>query len=185
MGDTLADLKKKKEEEEMGDTLANLKKKKEKEEMGDTLANMKKKKKEKEEMGDTLANMRKRKHGDLESPKAAKKHKGKAAGAAPAATEPGTCSFPMARVRVLMRDKDATIRSNTETVFLVNKASELFLEAFVEDAYQNALKGRKKSIAYDNLSAGVCNEKRYKFLSDFVPLRVTAGDALKAVVERS
>uniref|UniRef100_A0A453MLV6 Uncharacterized protein n=1 Tax=Aegilops tauschii subsp. strangulata TaxID=200361 RepID=A0A453MLV6_AEGTS len=31
----------------------------------------------------------------------------------------------------------------------------------------------------------VCNEKRYKFLSDFVPLRVTAGDALKAVVERS
>lgn len=31
------------------------------------------------------------------------------------------------------------------------RLQELFLEAFAKDAYQNALKERKKSITYDNL----------------------------------
>lgn len=149
----------------------------------------------------------KRKRGDAEKPKSAKKapaaaekptpskrkkkedgeaeaksgkKKGSPAKKAAAAAEPGSCSFPMSRVRLLMRDEDASMRATNETVFLINKASELFLEAFAKDAHQNALKERKKSIAYDNLSTSVCNQKRYKFLSDFVPLRVTAGDALKA-----
>ncbi|XP_062213945.1 DNA polymerase II subunit B3-1-like isoform X2 [Phragmites australis] len=83
-----------------------------------------------------------------------------------AAIDKGACRFPMARVRQLMRAEDATIRASNEAVFLINKASELFLEKFAEDAYRNALKDRKKSIIYDNLY--------------FVPQRVTAQDALKA-----
>ncbi|XP_062209485.1 DNA polymerase II subunit B3-1-like isoform X1 [Phragmites australis] len=97
-----------------------------------------------------------------------------------AAADKGACSFAMARVRQLMRAEDATIRPSNEAVFLINKASELFLEKFVEDAYRNALRNRQKSIIYDNLSTAVCKQKGFEFLSDFVPQRVTAEDALKA-----
>jgi hypothetical protein len=39
------------------------------------------------------------------------------------AADMGSCSFPMARVRQLMRAEDATIRASNEAVFLINKAS--------------------------------------------------------------
>jgi hypothetical protein len=34
-----------------------------------------------------------------------------------------SCSFPMARVRQLMRAEDVTIRAANDAVFLINKAS--------------------------------------------------------------
>ncbi|KAF8708811.1 hypothetical protein HU200_030200 [Digitaria exilis] len=92
----------------------------------------------------------KRASGDGEAPASTpvkKKRKDQKA----AAADMGACSFPMARVRQLMRAEDDTIRPSNEAVFLINKASELFLGKFAEDAYHNALKERKKSIIYDNL----------------------------------
>jgi hypothetical protein len=68
----------------------------------------------------------KRKRDDVESPKEAKigkKQKAKAAAAVLPPAEPGTSIFPMSRVRLLMRDEDASIRPTSETVFLISKAS--------------------------------------------------------------
>ncbi|KAG8098971.1 hypothetical protein GUJ93_ZPchr0013g33922 [Zizania palustris] len=119
--------------------------------------------------------------GQTRSPTPAKKLKDKAAAAAVGADH-GAGRFPTTRVRQITRAEDASIRPSNEAVFLVNKAAEIFLKRFAEDAYRNTLKDRKKSIAYDNLSTAVCNQKKYKFLSDFVPEKVTAEDVLKAPV---
>jgi hypothetical protein len=51
-----------------------------------------------------------------------KKHKDKKV----AVADTTACSFPMARVRQLMRAEDDTVRASGEAVFLVNKASVCF-----------------------------------------------------------
>ncbi|XP_038972175.1 uncharacterized protein LOC103708393 isoform X1 [Phoenix dactylifera] len=94
-----------------------------------------------------------------------------------------SCSFPMSRVWRLVRSEGAAAtntRTTPDAVFLINKASEMFLGKFAEDAYATAVQERKKSIAYKHLSSTVSSGKRYEFLSDFVPEKVRAEDALKA-----
>ncbi|PON71844.1 Transcription initiation factor [Parasponia andersonii] len=86
--------------------------------------------------------------------------------------------FPMERVRRIIRSEDSDMRISNEAVFLVNKATEKFLEKFCGDAYASAVKDRKKSLAYKHLSSVVNKRKRYDFLSDFVPEKVKAEDAL-------
>lgn len=94
------------------------------------------------------------------------------------------CSFPMSRVWRLVRGEcgggGAEIRTTSEAVFLINKASEMFLERLTEDAHAFAKKEHKKYISYNHLSSTVNRGKRYEFLSDFAPEKVRAEDALKA-----
>ncbi|KAL5581255.1 hypothetical protein UlMin_013697 [Ulmus minor] len=86
--------------------------------------------------------------------------------------------FPMERIRRIVRSEDPDLRISNDAVFLVNKATEKFLEKFCEEAYASSVKDRKKSIAYKHLSSVVSKQKRYDFLSDFVPEKVKAKDAL-------
>ncbi|XXG42478.1 hypothetical protein AAC387_Pa01g2749 [Persea americana] len=89
------------------------------------------------------------------------------------------CSFPMSRIKRLMKNEGVLhFRTTPEFVFLINKATEQFLELFAEDAYACAVRERKKSLNYEHLSSVVTKEKRYEFLSDFVPEKVRAKDAL-------
>ncbi|KAK9940165.1 hypothetical protein M0R45_016838 [Rubus argutus] len=87
-------------------------------------------------------------------------------------------TFPMERIKRIIRAEDSDLRISSDAVFLVNKATEKFLEKFSEDAHKCCVKDRKKAIAYKHLSSVVCKQKRYDFLSDFVPERVKAEDAL-------
>ncbi|WOL09602.1 hypothetical protein Cni_G18355 [Canna indica] len=95
-----------------------------------------------------------------------------------------SCSFPMSRVRRLMRleggNTNVTNGISSDAVFLVNKASEMFLEKFVEDSYCRGIKRQKKFLSYKDLASNVHSRKRYEFLSDFVPEMLRAEDALKA-----
>ncbi|KAF3455019.1 hypothetical protein FNV43_RR05467 [Rhamnella rubrinervis] len=86
--------------------------------------------------------------------------------------------FPMDRIRRIARSEDSDLRISTEAIFLVNKATEMFLEKFCGDAYASCVQDRKKSLSYKHLSTVVCKRRRYDFLSDFVPQKVTAEDAL-------
>ncbi|XP_030505653.2 DNA polymerase II subunit B3-1 [Cannabis sativa] len=86
--------------------------------------------------------------------------------------------FPMERIRRIVRSDDPDMRISNEAVFLVNKATEKFIEKFCGDAHACAIKDRKKALAYKHLSSVVSKRKRYDFLSDFVPEKVKAVDAL-------
>ncbi|XVF19469.1 hypothetical protein REPUB_Repub11eG0113400 [Reevesia pubescens] len=89
------------------------------------------------------------------------------------------CKFPMNRIKRIMKTEDSRMALSQDVVFLVNKATEKFLEKFCEDGYNCSVKDRKKSLSYKHLSTVVRERKRYDFLSDYVPEKIKAEDALK------
>ncbi|GLT44719.1 hypothetical protein SLA2020_186020 [Shorea laevis] len=89
------------------------------------------------------------------------------------------CRFPMNRIKRIIKSGDCNKGITQDAIFLVNKATEKFLERFCEDAYHFTVKERRKSLGYKHLSSVVSKQKRYEFLSDFVPEKVKAEDALK------
>ncbi|KAJ0021751.1 hypothetical protein Pint_32188 [Pistacia integerrima] len=86
--------------------------------------------------------------------------------------------FPMSRIKRIMKTQGFDSALTGDAVFLVNKATEKFLEQFSEDAYACCVKDRKKSVAYKHLASVVSKQTRYDFLSDFVPEKIKAEDAL-------
>ncbi|KAJ6715775.1 HISTONE-LIKE TRANSCRIPTION FACTOR AND ARCHAEAL HISTONE FAMILY PROTEIN EXPRESSED [Salix koriyanagi] len=93
--------------------------------------------------------------------------------------EDGTaCRFPMARIKRIIKSEDSDSLLSQDVVFLVNKATEKFLEQFSDEAYDFSVQDRKKSLAYKHLSTVVSKRRRFDFLSDFVPGKLKAKDAL-------
>ncbi|CAK7327424.1 unnamed protein product [Dovyalis caffra] len=94
--------------------------------------------------------------------------------------EDGTaCRFPMARIKRIMKSEDSDSLFSQDVVFLVNKATEKFVEQFSEEAYDCSVQDRKKSLGYKHLSTVVSKRRRFDFLSDFVPEKLKAEDALE------
>jgi hypothetical protein len=62
---------------------------------------------------------------------------------------------------------------------------ELFLEKFVEDAFDRMQESHRNSITYSDLSSHVVSTERLEFLSDFVPEKVLVSSILpsKALME--
>ncbi|XP_075521274.1 DNA polymerase II subunit B3-1-like [Primulina tabacum] len=86
--------------------------------------------------------------------------------------------FPMNRVSRIIRSEISNVRLSQEAVFVINRASEKFLDLFSREAYAFVFLDRKSYIAYDHLSSVVSKRKRFDLVSDFVPERVKAEDAL-------
>ncbi|PSR95180.1 Transcription factor C16C4.22 like [Actinidia chinensis var. chinensis] len=86
--------------------------------------------------------------------------------------------FPTHRISRIIKSEDSDIRITQEAVFLVNKATEKFLELLCKEAYAGAFLDRKNQVWYEHLSSVVSKRKRFDFLSDFVPEKVKAEDAL-------
>ncbi|XP_076908853.1 DNA polymerase II subunit B3-1-like, partial [Bidens hawaiensis] len=86
--------------------------------------------------------------------------------------------IPMSRVSRIIKTQDPNIRITQEAVYIINKASEKFLQVFTTEAYANAFLERNKCIDYQHLSSIVSKRRRFDFLSDFVPEKVKAEDAL-------
>ncbi|KAM7279818.1 hypothetical protein ACFE04_006952 [Oxalis oulophora] len=78
--------------------------------------------------------------------------------------EEKACAFPMARVKRIIKSQGIDSLLSQEAVFVVNKASEMFLRQFSENAYDRAVEDRKKSLHYGHVY--------------FVPEKVKAEDAL-------
>ncbi|KAJ4848911.1 hypothetical protein Tsubulata_025474 [Turnera subulata] len=90
-----------------------------------------------------------------------------------------TCRFPMARVKRIMKsDGCSDLLLSNDAVFLVNKAVEKFLERFSEDGFKCSVRDRKKSLGYKHLATVVSKQSRFDFLSDYVPEKIKAEDAL-------
>ncbi|EPS64590.1 hypothetical protein M569_10191, partial [Genlisea aurea] len=85
--------------------------------------------------------------------------------------------FPMNRVKSIIKEEIPDLRISPEAVFLINRASEKFLQLFSKEAYACAFLDRKNHISYHHLSSIVTKRKRFSFLSDFVPEMLKAEDA--------
>ncbi|KAK4762457.1 hypothetical protein SAY86_008225 [Trapa natans] len=90
--------------------------------------------------------------------------------------------IPMSRVQRIVKSEGPDLRINQEAYFLINKATEKFIEQFCEDAFTSAaVHDPKRLLKYSHLSSVVNKERRYDFLSDFVPEKIKAEDALKEI----
>ncbi|KAL8259914.1 hypothetical protein R6Q59_027867 [Mikania micrantha] len=86
--------------------------------------------------------------------------------------------IPMSRVSRIIKSEDPSLRITQEAVYIMNKASEKFLQVLTTEAYASAFLDHKKHIDYKHLSSVVGKRRRFDFLSDFVPEKVKAEDAL-------
>ncbi|XP_020214120.2 DNA polymerase epsilon subunit C [Cajanus cajan] len=93
--------------------------------------------------------------------------------------EAKTNVFPMNRIRTMIKGEDPDMRVSQEALLAINNAVEKFLEQFTQDAYASCVQDRKKSLHYKHLAHVVSKQRRYDFLSDFVPEKVKAEDALR------
>ncbi|KAL6575832.1 hypothetical protein OROHE_000813 [Orobanche hederae] len=91
--------------------------------------------------------------------------------------------FPMNRVSRIIKSSNPDVKISQEAVFLINRASEKFLEVFSSEAYACSFLEGKTFTAYNHLSSVVAKQKQFNFLSDFVPEKVKAEDALAEVPE--
>lgn len=92
--------------------------------------------------------------------------------------------FPMNRIRTILKGEISDLRVSQEAILAINNAAEKFLEQLAEDAYGCCAQDRKKSLSYNHLSRVVSKQRRYDFLSDFVPEKVKAEDALRETNSR-
>ncbi|KAI3683498.1 hypothetical protein L1987_84003 [Smallanthus sonchifolius] len=109
--------------------------------------------------------------------------------------------IPMNRVSRIVKSEDPITQ---EAVYIINKASEKFLQMFTTEAYASAFLDRKKHIDYKHLwkfcafgtmnvegyyvansvifvvesASIVTKRRRFDFLTDFVPEKLKAEDAL-------
>ncbi|TKY67235.1 Chromatin accessibility complex protein 1 [Spatholobus suberectus] len=93
--------------------------------------------------------------------------------------EAKTNVFPMNRIRTMIKGEDPDMRVSQEALLAINNAAEKFLEQFTQDSYACCVQDRKKSLSYKHLAHVVSKQRRYDFLSDFVPEKVKAEDALR------
>ncbi|CAJ1979320.1 unnamed protein product [Sphenostylis stenocarpa] len=87
--------------------------------------------------------------------------------------------FPMNRIRTMIKGEDPDMRVSQEAVLAINNAVEKFLEQFTQDAHAFCVQDRKKCLSYKHVANVVSKKRRYDFLSDFVPEKVKAEDALR------
>eukprot|EP00249_Psilotum_nudum_P008681 c21442_g1_i1 orf=323-823(-) len=85
--------------------------------------------------------------------------------------------FPMSRVKRLIKSEGDT-RVSLEASYLIAKAVGLFLDQFVQDAFEHVVADNRNSLSYKDLAAHVGQSRRFEFLADFVPEKVMASDAL-------
>ncbi|CAM4680545.1 unnamed protein product [Lepidochelys olivacea] len=96
------------------------------------------------------------------------------AGAAPPAEEPGSGSLcaaplrlarlPLARVKALVKaDPDVSLASQ-EAVFVLARATELFVETIAKDAYVYAQQGKRKTLQRKDLDNAIEVIDEFAFL---------------------
>ncbi|KAI5077388.1 hypothetical protein GOP47_0007212 [Adiantum capillus-veneris] len=61
---------------------------------------------------------------------------------------------------------------------LLGTMKGLFLEKFVEHSFEHMIDDRRHVLTYKDLATHVNHAKRFQFLADFVPEKVTAINAL-------
>ncbi|EIE82245.1 hypothetical protein G6F57_002323 [Rhizopus arrhizus] len=92
----------------------------------------------------------------------------------------GTVSFPLARVkRIIKEDKDISL-IGSEATFCITYATELFLEYLVKEAYTKVKQDKRKTVYYRDLAKVVKETASFEFLEDVIPTTMT----LKAAVEK-
>ncbi|XP_055919225.1 chromatin accessibility complex 16kD protein [Eupeodes corollae] len=80
-------------------------------------------------------------------------------------------SFPLSRVRTIMKSSVDTGNISNEVLFVVEKSAELFIQKLAKSAYKNCKQGN--TLQYEHLSSYVSKDDSLEFLLQIVPEKIT------------
>ncbi|GBG62379.1 hypothetical protein CBR_g30333 [Chara braunii] len=90
-------------------------------------------------------------------------------------------SLPLSRVKRLIKSEGGVQLVTAEANILITKATELFLESFVERAYERMLEDTRYSLQYNDVAHAVAGDHRLDFLSDIIPQKVLVSKLLPSL----
>lgn len=85
-------------------------------------------------------------------------------------------SFPLSRIKTIMKSAPDSLNISQESVFVVEKASELLVSYLITEAHKHS--SGKKLVTYKDLATVVNSEENLEFLRDIIPQKIKLGDYL-------
>jgi chromatin accessibility complex protein 1 len=90
--------------------------------------------------------------------------------------------LPQAKVKTIMKSSPEIELIGSETLYLITKSTELFIEYLAKQAFDSS---KGKSLTYKNLADYINKYENMAFLKDIVPQTMTAKAALLEVARQN
>ncbi|ORX73658.1 histone-fold-containing protein [Linderina pennispora] len=88
-------------------------------------------------------------------------------------SQPGVSTLPAARVRRIIKEDKDIFACGADSIFLVSRATEYFIDSLVREGYEFARFDKRKTVQYKDMAKAVQSIEQYDFLSDIIPPTVT------------
>ncbi|XP_028405921.1 chromatin accessibility complex protein 1-like [Dendronephthya gigantea] len=88
-------------------------------------------------------------------------------------------NLPLARIKTIMKSSPEMNHAGQESIFMVAKATELFVEYLAKEAHKKG--GKKPEVSYKSLAKIVDEQDCLQFLGDIIPAKVLAKDYLASL----
>ncbi|KAJ2750037.1 hypothetical protein GGI19_005334 [Coemansia pectinata] len=90
-----------------------------------------------------------------------------------AAAATGTSNLPAARVRRIIKEDKDIFACGSESLFLISRATEYFIDSLVRESYEFSRLDKRKTVQYKDMAKAVQSIEQYDFLSDIIPPTVS------------
>ncbi|ODN04887.1 Chromatin accessibility complex protein 1 [Orchesella cincta] len=91
--------------------------------------------------------------------------------------------LPQTKVKVIMKSSPEIEVIGGDSVFLITKATELFIDHLTTTAYSST--GKSKTLQYKNLAEVVHKHQNMEFLRDIIPVKIPARVALQEMAKQT
>ncbi|KAJ2721318.1 hypothetical protein GGI07_004045 [Coemansia sp. Benny D115] len=81
----------------------------------------------------------------------------------------GTSTLPAARVRRIIKEDKEIFACGSESLFLISRATEYFLDALVRESYEFSRLDKRRTVQYKDMAKAVQSIEQYDFLTDIIP----------------
>ncbi|KAI9502975.1 hypothetical protein GGI25_005803 [Coemansia spiralis] len=86
---------------------------------------------------------------------------------------PGTSTLPAARVRRIIKEDKDIFACGADSLFVISKATEYFVESLVREGYEFSRLDKRKTVQYKDMAKAVQSIEQYDFLGDIIPMPIT------------
>ncbi|KAJ2001748.1 hypothetical protein GGI04_002904 [Coemansia thaxteri] len=77
--------------------------------------------------------------------------------------------LPAARVRRIIKEDKDIYACGSESLFLISRATECFVESLVRESYEFSRLDKRKTVQYKDVAKAAQSIEQYDFLADIIP----------------
>ncbi|ESN90139.1 hypothetical protein HELRODRAFT_182743 [Helobdella robusta] len=94
----------------------------------------------------------------------------------------GNCQLPISRIRTIMKSSPEVNSIGNDSLFLIAKATELFVQNLAQLAYEKSC--NKELVDYNDLADIINKKEQLQFLQDIIPKKMKYKDYLEMVKKK-